>query len=74
MHSQQSFLAQTVEHLLQSCQIIIFVLVALLAGVWDLGVAQGILWQKGNKSMAVCNPGLGALDNSWHVATDAVGK
>ena len=74
MHSQQSFFAQTVEHFLQGCQRFILVLVTLLARVWHCRIAQGILWQQGNKGMAVGVPGLGALDNSGHVATDAVGK
>jgi hypothetical protein len=74
MHSQQSLLAQTVEHFLQGCQIIVLVLVTSLARVWHCRIAQGILWQQGNKGMAVCDPGLGALDNPRHVATDAIRK
>ena len=74
MHSQQSFLTQTLEHLLQGCQIVILVLVAFLARVWHCRIAHGILWQQGNKGMAVGDPGLLTLNNSWHVATDAVGK
>ena len=74
MHSQHSFFAQTVEHFLQDCQRFILVLVTFLARVWHCRIAQGILWQQGNKGMAVCDPGLGALDNPRHVATDAIRK
>jgi hypothetical protein len=74
MHSQQSFLAQTVEHFLQSCQIIVLVLVTFLARIWYCRIVQAIFGQQGNKGMAVGVPGFGALDNPGHVATDAVGK
>jgi hypothetical protein len=74
MHSQQGLLAQTIEHFLQRCQIIVLVLVTSLARVWHCRIVQGILGQHGNKSMAVGVTGFGALDNPGHVATDAVGK
>lgn len=74
MYPQQGLLSQTVKDLLQCCQVIILVLVTLLTRVRYAGIAQSIFWQQGNESMTVSDPGLGALDNPGHVATDTVGK
>jgi hypothetical protein len=74
MNTQQALFSYTVIQLLQGRQITIFVLVAGLARVGNLGIIQGVFRQQGHKRMGVIVPGLRACSNSWHVATDAVGK
>ena len=74
MNTQQALFSYTVIQLLQGRQITIFVLVAGLARVGNLGIIQGVFWQQGHKCVGVIVAGFGTHRNSRHMAADAVAE
>ncbi len=74
MEPDKTPFCQTVKQFLQDGKVRIFVSVALLTRIGNLGISQGVFGQEGYKHVGVGVPRFGAFGDSGHMATDAVGE